>query len=135
MEGNIPLPVIALHAVYVVFGFILMASGMAVARKMKGAGWWLSAHRFLGISGSAFVFAGAIQAIIMVSLTGNKHFNILHAYVGISIVFLALLTPLAGYAQLKSWIWSAGTGIVHRWTGRLILILMLFNFVLGLLLL
>jgi hypothetical protein len=135
MTGMNLTPLITLHAAYVSSGFILMVSGLTVARRLKQIDWWLKVHRFLEIAGVAFVWAGSIQAVAMISLSGDEHFGNIHAYNGLAIMFLVLLQPATGQAQLRVRNPVFGMQHIHRWTGRLILALMFINFALGLMLL
>ncbi len=137
MEGEIPRSLIALHAAYVICGFALMASGTAVARNPQWIREWLPVHRFLGVSGSAILGVGVIQAVIMVSLSGEEHFEVIHAYLGLLIAVLAVAVPAAGQLQLKSGDLAPGTTMrsLHVWPGRLILAFTAVNAFLGLVLL
>jgi len=111
-----------------------MATGVVIARYGKQKKWWLKAHRIFGILGTFQVWAGLFAATVMVSRDGGKHFALPHAWLGICIALLALAAPLAGQAQLMLRGRVPRMRIIHHWIGRLTLVSLLMNMMIGLLL-
>jgi len=113
------------HALLMTLGFILMTTGMLIARYLKARSWWLKAHKPLGVCGSLFAIAGLFTAIFMVSQSTGIHFRVPHAYLGaITIIFVAM-TPVLGYAQLKVRNNRKTISAIHRWSGWITIVLML----------
>jgi len=118
------------HAGLMIIGFLLLLSGMSVARnKNKG---WLKRHKALGLSGASFAIAGFLMALYMISEASQEHFTVPHAYVGAFVIFLLILTPLLGFAQFRVASRRSATRKLHRRSGRLALVLMAVNISFGL---
>lgn len=111
-----------------------MTTGMVIARYFKKRTWWLKAHRILGILGALQVWAGFAAAVLMVSRSGGEHFDVFHAYLGLTVILLALATSVAGQLQLTLRKPALRLGTLHRWSGRTTLGLWMVNAALGILL-
>jgi hypothetical protein len=120
------------HASFMVAGFIFIAAGFITARFLKRKIWWLKLHRILGISGTCCVLSGVCFEFIHLSLISAGHFNVAHAYLGMLIVLLSLITPATGLIQIKMPGEASKIRPLHRWSGRAIMILMGINIVSGL---
>lgn len=120
------------HAGLVIAGFIVAAAGITVARYMKRKSWWLATHRGLASAGIFLILSGIIVAIIKVKLRGGSHLAFPHAYVGAAIFVFALLTPLLGVLQFRIRQQAARIRIMHRWSGRLLILLLALNVLSGL---
>ncbi|MBN1761761.1 MAG: hypothetical protein JW878_01610 [Methanomicrobia archaeon] len=119
------------HALLMTLGFILMMTGMLVARYLKARSWWLKAHKPLGVLGSLCALAGLFTAIFIVSQSTGIHFRVPHTYLGaITFIFVAM-TPILGYAQLKVTDRRATIRAIHRWSGRITVVLMLITLLSG----
>jgi len=122
------------HAVLMITGFLLLTTGMLIARYMKREQWWLKAHKIIVIPGAIIVISGLLMAIYMVSSSTGVHFRVPHAYLGVIIIIFVVMTPILGYAQLKSGSRGMKIRTIHRWSGRIALVLILINLLSGLLL-
>jgi hypothetical protein len=125
-----PTPLWPYHALLVLTGLVFMFAGMITARYMKGKKWWLKAHKNLGLTGALFTVAGFIVAVYTVSI----HLGIYlirgpHAYIGVMSLLLVVFTPIMGFMQLRKK--DKRIRIIHRWSGRLAIALMLINATLG----
>jgi len=112
--------------------FLVMVVGLIVARFMKKKTWWLKVHRFLGISAVILVFLGLFAEALQLSLAGRPHFRSPHSWIGVMAVGFAVLTPIFGLLQIKVRKAAARIRGTHRWFGRITLLLMFFNIILGL---
>jgi uncharacterized iron-regulated membrane protein len=119
------------HAILMTFGFILMTAGMIIARYLKARSWWLKVHKPLGVLGSLFALAGLFTAIFMVSQSTGIHFRVPHAYLGASTIIFVAMTPVMGYAQLKVRTNRKTISAIHRWSGRITIVLMLLTLLSG----
>lgn len=120
------------HASFMVAGFIFVVAGFITARFLKRKMWWLKLHKILGISSACCVLAGVCFESIHLSLISAGHFNVAHAYFGILIVVLSLITPSMGLIQIKIHGIASKIRPLHRWSGRVIILLMGINIISGL---
>jgi hypothetical protein len=103
-----------------------MLGGMLTARFMKKKNWWLKTHKSLAISGAVLTVSGFIVAAYMV-LTYMDTYLVMesHAYLGISASALVVLAPILGFMQFLTK--DKRMHIIHRWTGRLAITMVLIN--------
>ena len=133
IESDVP-PEWPYHLALVSTGFLLVLSAAITARFMKRRKGWLSIHRSLGISGVVLILMGLIVAVIMVS--SPDQIDLMkepHAYLGLTIAFMTAYMPFLGYLQLKRK--DSRLRALHRWSGRVVLALMVINVGLGLIML
>jgi len=122
------------HAGMMITGLLVLLCGILIARFMKKKTWWLKTHRTFGITGAVIVILAFIVEAFQISLTGKPHFRVLHAYVGITTICIAILTPVIGLSQFKLRESIATIRLLHVLTGWITIILMVINTLLGLLL-
>lgn len=109
----------------------LMTAGVTVARLMRKKPWWLRCHRALGACGSLSVIGGFATALTMVAMSGDKHFEVLHAYGGAVVILAAAATPVLGQLQFVLKERRAEIRKAHRWAGAMTLILLSLNILSG----
>jgi hypothetical protein len=119
------------HAVLMITGFFVLFSGFFTARFMKSKRWWLKAHRLLGVSGASLTIIGFFVIVFHLLLSGRPFFALLHGYVGIVIALLAVIMPVLGFIQLKIRRIAGKVRPVHRFSGRVMLVMMFVNIILG----
>ncbi len=124
---------------YLHAGFMLIASAglltaVPVARFLRRKGWWLKVHRRLGLGSVAFLAAGFLAAIVLVSSSGQPHFGSLHPRLGGLTLSGAVLTPVLGFSVFRFPVHAAGIRRIHRLSGRLTAILTMVTVLSGLLL-
>ena len=116
--------------------FLLILSGMMISRYGKKKKWWLKTHRAFGSIGSIGAVAALILAVVMISITHGYHLSNTHGIFGLITVVLLLVTPFMGY-----WMTSPKGGspevkkklrVIHRWIGRVTLLLMAVTIIFGL---
>lgn len=113
------------HAILMTLGFIVMTTGMLIARYLKARSWWLMAHKLMGAFGSLFALAGLFMAIYMLSVSTGVHFRVPHTYLGAITIIFAAMTPILGYYQLTVTNSRATIRAIHRWSGWITIVLML----------
>jgi len=119
------------HAFLVSLGLIFMIGGMLSARYRKGRKGWLKTHKTVGLLGVSLAIAGVLMAVYMVSTYMGIYFiKIMHAYVGMASLLLVVLAPTTGYMQFK--LKDMRVHAIHKMSGRLAILFMLANVVLGL---
>jgi hypothetical protein len=118
------------HVLLVTTGFVVMLGGMLTARFMKKKNWWLKTHKRLAISGALLTVSGFIVAAYMVSTYMDTYLVMEpHAYLGISAMALVVLAPIMGFMQFRTK--DKRMHIIHRWTGRLAIAMVLINIATG----
>jgi hypothetical protein len=60
---------------------------------------------------------------------GTLFIKELHSYLGFTIATLAIFTPLLGFIQFR--MRDKRMRIIHRWSGRITIVLMLVNIIAG----
>lgn len=120
------------HAGLMILAFCIMLTGAIIARFMKKKAWWFKVHRSLGITGAILVVLGLFAEALQISLMGRPHFTVPHSWIGIVAVGFAVLTLALGLVQTRVRKLATRLRGPHRWSGRLTLLLMLINIVLGL---
>ena len=114
------------HVLLVTTGVVVMLGGMLTARFMKKKNWWLKAHKSLAISGALLTVSGFVVAAYMVSTYMDTYLVMeTHAYLGIMAFSLVALAPIMGFMQFRSK--DKRMHIIHRWTGRLAIAMVLIN--------
>jgi hypothetical protein len=114
------------HVLLVTTGVVVMSGGMLTARFMKKKNWWLKTHRSLAISGAVLTESGFILAAYMVSTYMDTYLVMeTHAYLGIMAFSLVVFAPIMGFMQFRTK--DKRMHIIHRWTGRLAIAMVLIN--------
>jgi hypothetical protein len=122
-----------LHAGFMIVGSSSMVTGASAAMFMRRKRWWLRFHKGAGFFGIFCVLSGFVAAVSMIALSTGEHFRITHHYAGLITVTFAVLTLLLGIVQFKVRDQAARIRAIHRWTGRVTLLMVFFTVVSGLL--
>ncbi len=106
--------------------FLAMASGIVVSRFCKKKKWWLKTHKGLNIAATIMAISAVVIIYISVRASGGPHFRVSHAFYGAAALILIASTPALGFAmfQTKDKAKIAGLKKIHRWSGRVTIILM-----------
>ncbi|MDX9958656.1 MAG: cytochrome and DOMON domain-containing protein [Spirochaetia bacterium] len=120
------------HALPLSLSFILMTSGMLVARYGKKNKKWLAIHKPLGAGGAFLGIIGLGFGIRMVAMSTGIHFRVPHAWLGATTLVLAVAAPILGQAMFMVKKNKAGVRKLHRWVGRAAIILMALTIISGL---
>ncbi len=120
------------HIILMSLSFVLLVTGMFIARNRKKIRWWLKAHRPMGIVGGVTGVAGVVLASIMVASRSGIHLRVLHAWLGVITIIAIAATPIIGQAFLKLKKGKKMLRTTHRWMGRASLTLMLAVIIFGL---
>ena len=120
------------HAGLISLGFAALFAGAMVAALMRKRWWWLKTHRFLGLTGAIVVVLALFAVVLQISLTGRDHMRVPHSYIGVAAVILVVLTPVLGLLQFRIPGSAAKIRRAHVWSGRIALVLMFINILIGL---
>ncbi len=122
------------HALFMITGFLLLLSAVIIVQAGRKTGNWYKNHRILAVTGVSLIIIAYIIAFSMLALSGSGHLRFPHSYVGISIIFLAVLTLALGMFRDRTKTYRVQVRTVHLWLGRLLLLLLALNIIFGLLL-
>ena len=118
------------HMIMVVVGAMSLTGGAFTARYLKQRTGWVGLHKKLALAGVVPVLAGIFIAAYMVSVYMETSFvRETHAYLGASVFIFLIVTPLLGLYQFRSRDKRIHT--IHRWSGRITIILILFTIIAG----
>jgi hypothetical protein len=117
------------HPVANTIAFILLVCGALVAHYLKRTRWWTAAHVSLQAAGIAVLAAG-IAAMVSVIGQGH-HLNMPHAYFGLVTAAAIFLSALGGTVALSVRSITKAVRPIHRWAGRISIILMLVTIITG----
>ena len=118
------------HMIMVFTGFLSLAGGAFTARYLKQRKGRVGLHKKLVLIGAIFILAGLSIAAYMVSVYMETYFvRETHAYLGISVFAFVITTPILGMAQFR--LRDKRIRTIHRWSGRITIILMLFTIYVG----
>ena len=120
------------HAALMSLGFVALSTGIFVARYLKTRQWRLKLHKAFGIVGVLFVLSGFSLAIYMVAGSTGQHFTFPHDYLGAIAIIFVCITPILGYAQFHVSSNRATIRTIHRWSGRITVILVFITILSGL---
>jgi hypothetical protein len=120
------------HSGFMVTGFLLMTAGAAVAIFVRRSRWWLKFHKGAGTSAAVLFLSGFTSGVIMVAVSSGEHFFLVHHYLGLVTTAMALVTPVLGHLQFSMKASAGKIRPLHRWSGRVTLILACVTVVSGL---
>lgn len=120
------------HSGFMVTGFLLMMTGIAIAVFMRRRRWWLKLHKAAGTLTAFFFLSGFTSGVIMVAVSAGEHFRLVHHYLGLLTTAMAVLTAVFGYLQFRMKVSTGKMRPLHRWSGRVTLILACVTVVSGL---
>lgn len=119
------------HAGFMCIGFLFLLTGFIIVCFMKRKSWWLKIHRLCGILGGSCAVLGLCAVTLDIVLAGGQHFRIPHSYIGAVVVILVAAAPFLGFMQFRSRQHVKAIKGLHIWSGRIALLLMFINIVLG----
>ena len=124
------------HISFMVLAVLSSAVGIVIARYYKKkTKSWMKIHKTLGIASSFSFIVGFVFAFIMLGGFSGYHFTNLHSYLGLSTIVLSLCNGTLGLIMTgKKASSSTKKKIrsIHRWVGRIALIMMLLTIFFGL---
>ena len=103
-------------------GFLLMLAGVTIAMFMRRRRWWLQIHKATGTLTAVCLLCGFTFATLMVGVSGEEHFRVTHAYLGLLTTVLTFLTAVLGHLQFRIKNASGKIRTLHRWSGRITLV-------------
>ena len=112
-------------------GTLCFIAGVGAAVFFRKKRNWLKVHKYFNSTGFMALCAGGIMAFTYIAENGGKHLDGIHQIVGFTAFVLTLVTLILGFYQFKAEN-KIAVRTTHRWLGRLSLLLVITNLVLGL---
>ena len=125
--------VILFHMLLMALGTLCFIAGVGVAVFFRKKINWLKVHKYFNSTGFMVLCAGGIMAFTYVAENGGKHLDGIHQIVGFIVIVLTLVTLILGFYQFRAEN-KIAVRTTHHWLGRLSLLLVMINLVLGLML-
>jgi len=120
------------HVFFMTAGLLIMTAVVGVARFLRRKRWWLKIHRPAGIAAAVCLGAGFAAAAVMISQSGDGHFKVPHAWLGLATFICVLVAPTLGHLQFKIRSKIQQLRLWHRRTGYAALLLALLSALSGL---
>ncbi len=128
------MPLFLIHAALMAAGFLMVFSALIVAMTQRRKGWWLKAHRAVGLTGGLLMVLGAVTAVAAVASTPEgHHLRTPHTWLGALTVAAAIIAPILGLLQFRIPKKASVIRAVHRLFGRLLNLMAPIAILLGLL--
>ena len=89
---------VIVHIVFMVLGYVLMITGIVIARFYKKKRWRIKNHRLVSLLSSLTSVTGIIVSFVMVS----DHFRIAHHFLGVITLPFLVFVPIFGYLFTKN---------------------------------
>jgi hypothetical protein len=80
---------------------LLMAAAVVIAAFLRQNRRWLQWHRTLGVTAAVCLVMGLTAAAVMITLSGDGHLKVPHAWLGLMTVLSGAATPVLGHLQFK----------------------------------
>ncbi len=123
---------IIFHKSLMALATLCLITGVSAAVFFRKNRYWLKIHKAFNSSAAFFVSAGAAMAIAAVWQQRGEHLAGLHPFIGITALGFTIVSLLLGFYQFKAKNSRQTFKTLHRWLGRISLILIIAAFVLGL---
>jgi len=121
------------HMLLMALATLCFLTGVGAAVFFRKKRNWLKVHKYFNSSGFMALCAGAIMAFAYISENGGKHLDGIHQIIGFIVIILTLVTLILGFYQFRAEN-KIAVRTIHHWLGRLSLLLVIINLVLGLML-
>jgi hypothetical protein len=123
-----------LHALLMTLGLLSLSLGVSLLISAKRRAPRIPAHKTMNTLGAVFAILGLIFGILMIQLSTGEHFKVPHAFLGLVTIIFILITLRFGFILAKH---DPEVDYVrfrsnHKWLGRIALILLIINILLGL---
>lgn len=121
-----------IHAGLMTLGFICFLAGALFPVFREGRAGWIRYHQILASAGTLFALSAFAAAYLMVGYFGGPHVRVPHAVLGIVVVAMIVATFLLGFFRTRLKPYTLQAIAVHRWLGRILLLLMALTVISGL---
>ncbi|PKN69215.1 MAG: hypothetical protein CVU54_10725 [Deltaproteobacteria bacterium HGW-Deltaproteobacteria-12] len=123
---------ILFHKLLMVLATLSIITGVGTAVFFRQRRYWLKAHKAFNSSAVIFLSAGVVMAFLAVWQQDGEHLAGLHPFTGVTALGFAIVSLLIGFYQFQAKNRMQAFKTLHRWLGRISLILIIAAFVLGL---
>jgi hypothetical protein len=121
-----------LHKLLMTLATLCLLTGVSAAVFFRHSRYWLKIHKTFNSSAGIFLFTGGIMAVIMIAQQKGEHLEGFHPIVGSIAVGLTVVSLFLGFYQFKATSGKAVVKTLHRWLGRLSVLLIIIALIAGL---
>ena len=131
-----------IHLGFMIVFFVISLVAGLIAKFLRKKSWWLKIHKLLNQIKTILAIFGFIIAILMVNNFQMNHFSSIHGIIGLFVFLLILLQSIAGFIITNKYLVNLKSlqkanilrylRIIHKKSGLIIIILILFNIFIGL---
>lgn len=123
---------IIFHKLLMVLATLSIIAGVSTAVFFRQRRYWLKAHKAFNSSSVIFLSAGVVMALLAVWQTNGEHLAGIHPYIGITALGFTIVSLLLGFYQFQAKNSRQTFKTLHRWLGRLSLIMVIVALISGL---
>ena len=111
---------------------LCLLTGVSAAVFFRRSRYWLKIHKSFNSIAGIFLFTGGTMAVIMIWQQKGEHLDGFHPITGSIALGLTIINLFLGFYQLKATSEKQAVKTLHRWLGRLSVLLIVIALIAGL---
>ena len=111
---------------------LCLLTGVSAAVFFRNSRHWLKIHKSFNSIAGIFLFVGGFIAVVMVRQQSGEHLAGFHPIVGSIALGLTIISLFLGFYQFKATSGKQAVRTLHRWLGRLSVLLIIVALIAGL---
>ena len=111
---------------------LCLLTGVSAAVFFRHSRYWLKVHKSFNSSAAIFLFAGGTMAVVMIWQQKGEHLEGFHPIIGSIALGLTIVSLFLGFYQFKATSGKQAIRTLHRWLGRLSVLLIIIALIAGL---
>ena len=109
-----------------------LRTGVSAAVFFRRSRYWLKIHKSFNSIAGIFLFTGGTMAVIMIWQQKGEHLDGFHPITGSIALGLTIINLFLGFYQFKATSEKQAVKTLHRWLGRLSVLLIVIALIVGL---
>ena len=111
---------------------LCLLTGVSAAAFFRRSRYWLKIHKSFNSIAGIFLFTGGTMAVIMIWQQKGEHLDGFHPITGSIALGLTIINLFLGFYQFKATSEKQAVKTLHRWLGRLSVLLIVIALIVGL---
>ena len=111
---------------------LCLLTGVSAAVFFRRSRYWLKIHKSFNSIAGIFLFTGGTMAVIMIWQQKGEHLDGFHPITGSIALGLTIINLFLGFYQFKATSEKQAVKTLHRWLGRLSVLLIVIALIVGL---
>jgi len=120
------------HKLLMTLATLCLLTGVSAAVFFRRSRYWLKIHKSFNSIAGIFLFTGGTMAVIMIWQQKGEHLDGFHPITGSIALGLTIINLFLGFYQLKATSEKQAVKTLHRWLGRLSVLLIVIALIAGL---